>query len=1074
MALATTEQANKTDTFLERPILASRAINWELVLYGVILVIAVTTRFYDLGARVMSHDESLHALFSFKLYDGEGYKHDPLMHGPLQFHLVALSYLLFGDNDFTARIPAALFGVALVMLPYWFRPWLGRLGAIVTSIGLLISPSLLYYDRYIRNESFIVFFTALLALSLFQYLRTRQARWLYWGAAAVSLSLSTKEVAYIHGFIGVVFIGAAFLWERLSKGRLRVVQLTLLGVTLLLGIAALGLASVTPGGTSFNALKTAGVILMVVGLLASVLSIARNTDRRNMPVSTTIFTFREKSALSVLVGPVIMAVGLFVLFHTTFFTNPSGLYTGTWGAVSYWLQQQDVERGSQPGYYYLMLMTMYEFLPFFVGVIGGAVYLIRGAPSFVEAFDGPVDQTDISDSKRKRDRKDDPDQAARQGIYPSDGGAFAAYLIFWAVAGFVIYSWAGEKMPWLNTHITLPFIFLVGHISQAVLGRFDWGVFKSWNGILFALLLPLLGVSVIVMLLVTPFQGQSLNALRQTSQFLVAALVVAGSGFGLWYFGRGLRRRAIGPILYLVTLSILTILTMRFAWLSSYVNYDLVNEFLVYAHGAPDVKWMLAEVDDISRRTVGDRQIKVAYGGVIWPMEWYMRDYPNRAFFGSSPNRDALDAPVIVFSPDAEVALEDVEPFLGDNYQRFRYRQVWWPIETYKDQSLKKLWNTYVVPDPAAEPGTGNVTENWEKLWRILFYRDNQDHALSEWPYLTRMYFYVRKDVLNDLWDYRTGPLTAEDFPVDPYEGLRLELPALQAWGSEGATEGRFLEPRDIAISPQGQVYIADSGNHRIQVFDQNGNFLKAWGGVEGAGPGELTEPWGIAVGPNGNIYVADTWNHRVQIFDEDGNFISQFGFFANTDGDVNASPGAFWGPRDIVIDAEGNVYVSDTGNKRIQKFTADGTYLGAWGGGGIVPGHFDEPVGLDIDSQGNIYVADTWNQRVQKFDPDFNFISEWPVTGWESTNITNKPFIAIDSQDRVYISDPENYRIIVYSNGGDILGVFGQFGQDVESFKLPLGLAIGEDDIVYVLDSGNNRVMKFAYEGQPPVDPQQ
>jgi sugar lactone lactonase YvrE len=110
----------------------------------------------------------------------------------------------------------------------------------------------------------------------------------------------------------------------------------------------------------------------------------------------------------------------------------------------------------------------------------------------------------------------------------------------------------------------------------------------------------------------------------------------------------------------------------------------------------------------------------------------------------------------------------------------------------------------------------------------------------------------------------------------------------------------------------------------------------------------------------------------------------------------------------------------------------------------------------------------------VQKFDPDFNFISEWPVTGWESTNITNKPFIAIDSQDRVYISDPENYRIIVYSNGGDILGVFGQFGQDVESFKLPLGLAIGEDDIVYVLDSGNNRVMKFAYEGQPPVDPQQ
>ena len=1073
MALAT-DQANKTDSFLEKPIVASLVINWELVLYAVIFVIAVITRFYDLGTRVMSHDESLHALFSFKLYNGEGYTHDPLMHGPLQFHLVALSYLLFGDNDFSARIPSALFGIALVMMPYWFRPWLGRLGALVTSVGLLISPSLLYYDRYIRNEAFIVFFTALLALSLFQYMRTRQMRWLYWGAAAVSLSLSTKEVAFIHGFIGVVFIIFAFLWERFPKGRFRMTQLVLLGLTLLLGMIALSVAGIAPGDSAFNGPKTAGVILMVVGLLVGVLSIARNTDRRTMPVSTTLLSFKGKAALSVLLGPVIMAVGLFVLFHTTFFTNPGGLYSGTWGAVSYWLKQQDVQRGSQPGFYYLMLMTMYEFLPFFVGGIGGLVYLIRGAPSFVEAFDGQAEQTDTGGAKKKRARKEAQEQGEQSGIFPSDGGTFAAYLIFWAIGSFVIYSWAGEKMPWLNTHITLPFIFLVGHVSQAVLGRFNWGVFKSWNGVLFALLLPLLGAGMIAMLSVRPFQGQSLNNLRQTSQFFIALLVSAGSGFGLWYFGRHLRRQLIGPILYLVTLTVLTILTMRFAWLSTFVNYDLVNEFLVYAHGAPDVKWMLDEVDDISRRTVGDRQIKVAYGGVIWPMEWYMRDYPNRAFFGSSPNRDALDAPVVIFSPDAEVSLEDVEPFLGDNYQRFRYRQVWWPIESYKEQNFQQLWNTYVAPDPATGAGPDSVRQNWEKLWRILFYRDNQDHALSEWPYLTRMYFYVRKDVLNDLWDYRTGPLTAEDFPVDVYEGLRLSLPAQQVWGSEGSTEGRLLEPRAIAISPQGQVYVADSGNHRVQVFDQNGNFLKTWGGIEGAGPGELTEPWGIAVGPNGNIYVADTWNHRVQIFDEDGNYINQFGFFANTEGDVNAQPGAFWGPRDIAIDAEGNVFVSDTGNKRIQKFTADGTYLGAWGGGGIVPGHFDEPVGLAIDSQGNIYVADTWNQRVQKFDPNFNFISEWPVVGWESTNITNKPFIAVDSQDRVYISDPENYRIIVYSNNGDILGTFGQFGQDVESFKLPLGLAIGEDDIVYVLDSGNNRVMKFAYERQPLFEPQQ
>ena len=137
-------------------------------------------------------------LFSFKLYDGDGYTHDPLMHGPFQFHVVALSYLLFGDNDFSARIPAAICGVLLVILPYWFRPWLGKVGALVTSVGLLISPSLLYYSRYIRNEAFITLFTAMLAMSLFQYMRTRERRWLYWGAVAVSLSLASKEVALIH------------------------------------------------------------------------------------------------------------------------------------------------------------------------------------------------------------------------------------------------------------------------------------------------------------------------------------------------------------------------------------------------------------------------------------------------------------------------------------------------------------------------------------------------------------------------------------------------------------------------------------------------------------------------------------------------------------------------------------------------------------------------------------------------------------------------------------------------------------------------------------------------------------
>lgn len=1129
----TNNRLTKPQSFLEKPLFMTLMVNWEIVLYALIFVVAIASRFYDLGARVMSHDESLHALFSYKLYNGEGYRHDPMMHGPLQFHLVALSFLLFGDNDFTARIPSAVFGVALVMMPYWFRPWLGRLGALVASFGLLISPLLLYYDRYIRNESFIAFFTALLALSLFQYMRSRQIRWLYIGAVAVSLSLATKEVAFIHGFIGMLFIGAAYAWEKLGRTRFTQIGIALWGATGVLLVTAIALMMVPaqPEGTDWA--KLAGAVLMVAGLLVSAVTVAFNTDRKNKPVSSaldaisteiariavaglflavagaivlavvsavSLYTtqlvaisgpveaaiiglsvlasatlaffllqwvfFRLKASIlpnlvwpdvnNLLLGPIAVAIVLFFLFHTTFFTNPAGFDSGTRGALTYWLNQQDVARGGQPGFYYLMLMPMYEFLPFLLGGIGGLVYLFKKAPSFAE--ESTVDV-----------KGGDP-----QSIYPSDGGTFAAYLILWTITSFVIYSWAGEKMPWLTVHVTLPFIFLLGHVTQAVFNRFDWQTLKTRTGFLFTLLVPLAGAALLAMLSARPFQGQSIQDLQATFRFVIAFAAVIGIGYGLWVVGQRLSRRVIKPILYLVIFSIFSIFTIRFAWLSSYVNYDYVNEFLVYAHGAPDIKWMLDEIDDISRRTVGDKQIKVAYGGVIWPMEWYMREYPNRAFY-NTPNRDALDAPVVIVSPDDKVLLEDVEPYLGNNYQRFDYRQVWWPVENYKGQTLKRVWNDFFVPAPVqtiegVDPAQSEqaawetVHRNRKWLWDVLFYRKVNDETFAEWPYRTKMYFFVRKDIVNELWDYRTGPLTVQEAVVDPYDKVRVDLPAMLVWGSSGALDGQFVGPRSMAVSPAGQIYVADGGNHRIQVFDRDGNFLKAWGGVEGPGPGELTEPWGVAISDTGRVYVADTWNHRVQIFDEDGTYLSEFGTFADAQGDVNAFPGSLWGPRDLLLDAQGNVYVADTGNKRIQKFSPDGEFLAVWGGGGVVPGRFEEPVGLAMDSLGNIYVTDAWNRRVQKFDSGFNFIAEWPVEGWDSQNILNKPYIAIDSRDRIFITDPENYRVIVYSNTGDLLGTFGQYGQDVESFRLPIDLAFGSDDILFVLDSENNRVMKFKY----------
>ena len=205
----------------------------------------------------------------------------------------------------------------------------------------------------------------------------------------------------------------------------------------------------------------------------------------------------------------------------------------------------------------------------------------------------------------------------------------------------------------------------------------------------------------------------------------------------------------------------------------TYINYDYVNEMLVYAHASPDVKLVLNQIDDISRRTVGDKIIKVAYDNdFTWPLEWYMREYPNRAYYGENPTREALDAPIVIVGSANE---SKVKPFLGDKYTRFRYRLVWWPIEDYKGQTLEKLWQKYVVGPPPEDLPTPNRSGNSAKNRarqlaqnvEIIFYRDYEDYELNEWPFVHRFYVYVRKDVLNEIWDYQSGPVqTATQHPI--------------------------------------------------------------------------------------------------------------------------------------------------------------------------------------------------------------------------------------------------------------------------------------------------------------------
>ena len=361
-------KTSRSTSLLDRPVLSTSKITWWTVAYAAIILFVVLTRLWNLAPRGYSHDESIHAWESWRLITGQGYKHDPAYHGPFLYHFTGLLFGLFGHNDYTARLSPALFGIALAILPLFLKKWLGSKGVLATTLLMAVSPVMMHRSRFIRHDAFVAVFNLMLFIAILRYLDGRKNKDLYWIAAAVSLGFCAKETTFITYAIFGSFLFLLFLWQWLPDRKRAWTDLPVFDVIVVMGTLILPLASPFPikllGGDPLDLSQSGIVFSGAVFLAVFALSMAIGLwwDRRRWLMCAGIF------------------YAIFVPLFTTMFTNGQGFATGMVGQLGYWLSQQGVARGSQPWFYYLILMPMYEYLPLLAGVGGAVYYFVRGDP----------------------------------------------------------------------------------------------------------------------------------------------------------------------------------------------------------------------------------------------------------------------------------------------------------------------------------------------------------------------------------------------------------------------------------------------------------------------------------------------------------------------------------------------------------------------------------------------------------------------------------------------------------------------------------------------------------------------
>lgn len=558
------------------------------------------------------------------------------------------------------------------------------------------------------------------------------------------------------------------------------------------------------------------------------------------------------------------------------------------------------------------------------------------------------------------------------------------FFLVWFVAALILATVASGREATMMTTIVVPLIILggigLGNLLDRLARHDLWtqpNAATAWaaGGVVALVAAVLVSVLQQAGLVTGDIPGSGwvvvILALIGVALLLIGSVITLGAGTG---------RQAV-PVLGLAVASLLIVFTAHTSAGLAYVHGDEGRELLAQNVPNDRSRILINQVNQLSRdlsvnqKTVidptGRYGLRIALDpSVQWPFTWYFRNYNDLSIVEPAGLAGGFD---VVIGPGQD---------------------------TINVQGLTPRTREWITQPPTSltQASIGDALGSLAHPGSALDFLLHRTMTAAQQPTSITIGY---SDRVNNQLNPNFGPF---------------DLFGPQTPGP-GSGQGQLFAPTGIAYSANGQtIYVVNAGNQRIDRYDASGVFLSVWDRnvnpqlllSSAAGQGAT----GITTMPNGTMYVADTWNHRVIQLDAQGQVVREFGIPGQlTDigngNDIRQNTGAFYGPRAVAATDE-LVFVTDTGNERVQIFKTDATFVGVFGGFGSAEGQFIEPTGIAIGPDGNVYVADSGNARIQVFTQDGTFLRAYPIQNWVGEQGTQRlNFIGFTADGVLIMTSP-------------------------------------------------------------------